>query len=66
MSGMFGQNKARREARRQAGEARQQTQEANEEAARSQQQAERGGSGGRGRQMMVGMLADRLKKTLGG
>lgn len=66
MAGIFGNGNARAEAAKQAASARRSQQASNEEAARSQQQAERGGSGGRGRNMMLGSLTSNLKKTLGG
>jgi len=69
MGGIFGDSGAQAEAKAQAAQARRELQTSNEEANRSQQRAERGGrSGGgtRGRDMLIGNLSYRLKKTLGG
>jgi len=68
MSGIFGGG-ASKEAKKQAAQARREMQTSNEEAGRAQQRAERGsgsGAGTRGRDMLIGNLSTRLKKTLGG
>jgi len=69
MSAMFGDGGASKEAEKQSAQARRERQASNEEAGRAQQRGERGGGGGagtRGRDMLIGNLSDRLKKTLGG
>lgn len=66
MSGIFGGGAAKREAKKQSKRAREDRQMANEDAGRAQQQAERGAGGGRGRDMLIGNLSQRLKQSLGG
>lgn len=65
-----GAGKARKQAAKQAADARRTAQSANEDTARNRQTAERGASGrpsgARGnRTLLMGMLSDRLKTTVG-
>lgn len=63
MSGMFGGGDPTKGARR---EARVREQDANEQEMRARQRAERAGTGGRGRDMLVGRLNKVLPTKLGG